>query len=294
MPRSVSLLSPTASLVKMRCARAMTFGILILAIGNIGTAQSPSVPDPQPPSGNISNALPDAPMPQAAHQSAAVPNEDDAVTLRKTPINILKDQAAIWTSPVRMREHDFAVFVPLVLATAVVMTADHQVMSSPRLVNPSLNSHADTASNGLLAGFVAAPVIIYGLGQIHHDDHATETGILSGEAMVDSLVVDEVMKAVTMRERPTLDNAKGRFFQSSVGLDSSFPSTHSMIVWSSAAVIASEYSGPMTKITAYGLATGLSAARVLARQHFPSDVLVGSAVGWLVGRYVFRKHHSEN
>jgi membrane-associated phospholipid phosphatase len=108
--------------------------------------------------------------------------------------------------------------------------------------------------------------------------------------MVDSLVVDEVMKAATMRERPTLDSAKGKFFQTSVGLDSSFPSTHSMIAWSSAAVIASEYDGPLTQITAYGLATGLSLTRVLARQHFPSDVLVGSAVGWLAGRYVVHKH----
>jgi len=56
-------------------------------------------------------------------------------------------------------------------------------------------------------------------------------------------------------------------------------------------VIASEYPGTMTEIAAYGLATGLSLTRVLGRQHFPSDVLVGSAAGWLVGHYVYRKHH---
>jgi hypothetical protein len=292
MPRNVSRHLRSASFIKGHCARALIFSALILALGNIGTAQSPTLPDPQPQSGNNSGALPDAPSPQATNQSVAVPNDNDAITLRQTPVNILKDQAAIWTSPARMREHDFEIFVPLILATAVVVTADHQVMSSHKLDNASLNSHAETASNGLLAGFVAAPAIIYGLGQIHHDDHATESGILGGEAMVDSLVVDEVMKAVTMRERPTLDNAKGKFFQTSVGLDSSFPSTHSMIGWSSAAVIASEYNGPITKIAAYGLATGLSVTRVLARQHFPSDVLVGSAVGWLLGRYVFHKHRS--
>ena len=166
-------------------------------------------------------------------------------------------------------------------------------MSSSKLDNASLNHDANLRPRDCSGGFVAAPVIIYGLGSIHHDDHATETGILAGEAMVDSLVVDEVLKAATMRERPTLDGAKGKFFQTSVGLDSSFPSTHSIIAWSSAAVIASEYPGTMTEITAYGLATGLSMTRVLARQHFPSDVLVGSAVGWLVGRYVYHKHHRE-
>jgi hypothetical protein len=244
-----------------------------------------------PTSGIDSTALPDAPSPRSAH---AGPEKKNAVNLRKTPINILDDQAAIWTSPARIRERDLAYLVPLGLATTVAITVDHQVMSSARLDDASLNDHAATASNGLLGGFVAAPVIIYGLGHIHHDDHATETGILAGEAMVDSLVVDEVLKAVSMRERPTVDGAKGKFFQTSVGLDSSFPSTHSIIAWSCAAVIASEYDGPLTKITAYGLATGLSITRILARQHFPSDVLVGSAVGWMVGHYVFRKHHKDH
>ena len=242
---------------------------------------------------NAESALPEAPTPQAAGSAQAKPGDKDAVTLAGTPVRILKDQAAIWTSPIRIREHNLAILVPIALATTVAITADHQVMSSSKLNDPSLNSHANTASEGLLGGFVAAPVLIYGLGHIHHDEHATETGILAGEAMVDSLVVNEVAKAATMRERPTLDGAKGKFFQTSVGLDSSFPSNHSILAWSSATVIASEYTGPLTQITAYGLATGVSLTRVLSRQHFPSDVVVGSAVGWLIGRYIVHKHHRD-
>lgn len=265
---------------------------LLLALCAVASAQSASGPNPTPATDQ--SALPDAPAPQSTTPGVAKSDDKDAVTLRKIPINILKDQEAIWTSPARIREHDLAHLIPLGLATTVTMTVDHQVMASARLDDVSLNNNAVTASNGLLGGFVAAPVIIYGLGHIHHDDHATEAGILAGEAMADSLVVDEVLKAVSMRERPTVDNAKGKFFQSSVGLDSSFPSTHSIIAWSSATVIASEYRGPMTQLMAYGLATGASVARVLARQHFPSDVLVGSAVGWLVGRYVYRKHRRKD
>jgi hypothetical protein len=230
---------------------------------------------------NVDRTLPDAPQPEAV----------DALKLRDTPHNLLKDQAAIWSSPARVHERDFAILLTLGLATTVAVTADHQAMSSVVSTNPSFNNLNVEASNGLLGGFVVAPIAIYGIGYFHHDNHATETGILGGEAMVDSLVVDEVMKAISLRERPAIDNAKGKFFQTSVGLNSSFPSTHSMIAWSSAAVIASEYNGPMTKITAYTLATGLSLTRVLGQQHFPSDVLVGSAVGWLIGRYVYRKHN---
>ena len=270
-------------------ARILLVPALALTLCAAAAAQTGAGPNPL--SDSSSSSLPDAPLPQSTDAAQAAAK--DSVTLRNTPVNILKDQAAIWTSPARIREHDLTYLVPLAVATTVSITADHQVMSSPKLDNASLNHDASLASEGLLGGFVAAPVIVYGLGSIHHDAHATETGILAGEAMVDSLVVDEVLKAATMRERPTLDGAKGKFFQRSVGLDSSFPSTHSIIAWSSAAVIASEYPGAITQITAYGLATGLSMTRILARQHFPSDVLVGSAVGWLVGRYVFRKHHRE-
>jgi hypothetical protein len=257
---------------------------LLLTVYTAAAAQSPSNP----------GALPDVPQPRSTDSARLNLDKQDDVTLRKTPINIVKDQEAIWTTPAHIRGRDLGLLIPLALATTVVITTDHQVMSSSRLDDTQLNSHADTASNGLLGGFVLAPVLIYGLGYIHRDNHATETGILAGEAMVDSLVVDEVLKASSMRERPTLDGAKGKFFQTSVGLDSSFPSTHSIVAWSSAAVIASEYTGPLAQITAYGLATGVSLTRVLGRQHFPSDVLVGSAVGWLVGRYVFHKHHKGN
>lgn len=290
MPQRISLHRFHRWPIERRWAGVLLRFALLMILGNPAGAQSSSGSSPSQPSGSDFSSLPDAPSPQPANSAVDPTDAKNAVTLERTPVNLLKDQAAIWTSPARLNEGNLRFIVPLVLAATVTVTADHQIMSSAKLNNPSLNNQANTASNGLLGGFVAAPVIIYGLGHIHHDGQATETGILAGEAMVDSLVVDEAMKAVTMRERPTLDNAKGRFFQTSVGLDSSFPSTHCMIAWSSAAVIASEYDGPLTKMTAYGLATGLSVSRVVARQHFPSDVLVGSAVGWFVGRYVVHKH----
>ncbi len=267
--------------------------VFLLGIGGAARSQTPAGPNAQPALELSADPVPDAPQPQAQFPATTQPRDKDAVTLAGTPVHILKDQAAIWTSPVRVRERNFPILIPLVLATTLAITVDHQVMSSSKLQNASLNSEANTASNGLLGGFIIAPVAIYGIGYLHHDQHATETGILAGEAMVNSLVVDEVLKAATMRERPTLDNARGQFFQTSVGLNSSFPSTHSIIAWSSATVIAEEYPGVLTQITAYGLATGVSLTRVLSKQHFPSDVIVGSAVGWMVGRYVFHKHHKQ-
>ncbi|HTX77060.1 MAG TPA: phosphatase PAP2 family protein [Terracidiphilus sp.] len=228
------------------------------------------------------SGLPNAPEPQGGPR--------DAATIRNTPRNILKDQEAIWTSPAHLNDSNALGPVALVLGTAVLITTDHQVMSS-HFQSTSLNDHASTASTGLTGLMVGIPAVLFGVGEMRHNDQATETGILGGEAMLDSLAVNYPLKAVSLRERPTLDNARGKFFQTSVGLDSSFPSNHAIVAWSSAAVVASEYPGILTQITAYGLATGVSVCRVAARQHFPSDVLVGSAVGWMIGRYVYHRHH---
>src|SRR5579862_8439007 len=63
------------------------------------------------------------------------------------------------------------------------------------------------------------------------------------------------------------------------------------MAWSAASVIAHEYPGPLTEVLAYGAAAAISTSRVLAGQHFSSDVVVGSAIGWLIGREVYRLHH---
>jgi hypothetical protein len=230
-----------------------------------------------------SSSLPDVPKP-------LVVSPQDAATLRNTPRNILKDQAAIWTSPFRLRPSNIAGPAVLVLATTVAITTDHQAMSSSRLNDAALNRQAETASNGLVGALIGLPVAFYGVGRMSHNSQAQETGILGSEAMIDGIAVNEVIKLGARRERPNVDSAKGKFFQTSVGSDSSFPSNHCVFAWSSAAVIASEYPGWRTQAAVYGMATGVSVTRILARQHFPSDVLVSSAVGWMIGRYVFHRH----
>ena len=219
------------------------------------------------------------------------PGPIEEVTLRATPLNILKDQGAIWSSPARIRDRDFGYLIPLGLAVAGAITTDHQAMSDVVSHNASFNNTNTNASNVLVGPFIAAPAVMFAAGHFTSNDHARETGILGGEAILDGLVVEQGMKLIFWRERPTVDNAKGKFFQTSVGVDSSFPSSHTVIAWSSAAVLAEEYPSRLNRLGIYTLATGVSLTRVLGQQHFPSDVLVGSAFGWMIGHYVYKKHH---
>jgi membrane-associated phospholipid phosphatase len=77
-------------------------------------------------------------------------------------------------------------------------------------------------------------------------------------------------------------------------LNSAFSSGHAATSWALARVIAAEYPGWLTKVGVYGFATAISASRITARQHFPSDVVVGSTFGYLIGGYVIRHHSSAN
>lgn len=224
--------------------------------------------------------LPDAPQPAAEQE----------VTLRSVPSDILHDQAVIWTSPARIRLHNLVWLAPLGAATGVAIATDRTAMRDVVSHDPGFNNDNINASNALVGGFIAAPVAMYGYGFLEHQPHARQAGILTGEAMVDGVVVEQGMKLIFWRERPAVDNYRGRFFQSSVGIDSSFPSSHCVIAWSAAAAIAGEYPSRWTEAAVYTAATGVSLTRVLGQEHFPSDVLVGSAAGWLVGHYVTHHH----
>ena len=53
-----------------------------------------------------------------------------------------------------------------------------------------------------------------------------------------------------------------------------------------ARVITGEYPHWYVLLPAYGFAESISISRLVANQHFPSDVLVGQAIGFLTGSYV--------
>src|SRR6266849_8999467 len=200
--------------------------------------------------------------------------------------NIAEDQKALWVGPKSVRWVDTEWLVPLGGAAAAMFATDTEY--SKHLSNsPNRIKYSKDLSNYGIASMVGIGGGMWVWGHLTHDDHKIETGILAGEAAIDSLVPVEGMKYAFGRERPLEDNYRGRFGQ--VGV--SFPSEHAAAAWSIASVIAHEYPGPLTSLFVYGLASAVSASRITAKQHFPSDVLVGSAIGWLEGMYVYRKHH---
>ncbi len=200
--------------------------------------------------------------------------------------NLFSDQKAIWTTPFHLRMRAENWIVPLGLSTLSLVGTDTSIM---RHLGSTPLSHVNSFSNYGLVAMIGTAASLYLRGESSNDDHSRESGVLAAEAAIDSVVLGETMKLAFQRPRPNENNA-GKFGSGG----SSFPSEHALAAWSIASVIAQEYPGSLTKLLAYGAATGISLERVAARQHFPSDVLVGSALGFAIGRYVYRAHHDPN
>jgi membrane-associated phospholipid phosphatase len=240
----------------------------------VKTADARNHTDPE----NVSGPrLSDPPATEANHDNSL------GVNLLK---NLAEDQKAIWTSPSRLRFTDADWVLPLGLVTGGLLATDSDF--SKHLSNsPSILSRSTNFSNYGLGAMAAAGGGFYFWGRMVHDDHKKETGILAGEAALDSYGVTSALKYSFGRERPLQDDYRGKFRQ---GGDS-MPSEHAAAAWSIASVIAHEYPGTLTTFLAYGAATAVSLSRVTAKQHFPSDVLIGSAIGWFIGQHVYRAHH---
>jgi hypothetical protein len=201
----------------------------------------------------------------------------------------LDDQQRVWTSPTKIRFSDTEWLVPLSGFTAGLVVTDSD-FSRSLSHNPNTISRYNNLSNASLAALLGGAGGMWLLSHETHNEHWRETGFLAGEAALNSLVVVEGMKYSFGRQRPNEGNGNGQFFQGGV----SFPSEHAAAAWSVAGVVAHEYPGPLTKIMAYGLASLVDISRLRARQHFPSDVVVGSVIGNLVAQNIYSRYHNSD
>jgi hypothetical protein len=218
--------------------------------------------------------------------------DSDPVPERERRIKILVkdflvDQKELWTSPRHLSWADADIIVPFGMATGALLGTDSEfskhLSNSPSRLKNSLN--LSNYGIGAMAGLGGG---LFVWGQFTHDDHKKETGVLAGEAALDGYLVTTAFEYALGRTRP-LDQPlySGDFWHGGT----SMPSEHAAAAWAIASVVAHEYPGPLTSFLAYGLASSISMARVTAKQHFPSDVLVGSVIGWYVGKQAYRAHH---
>jgi membrane-associated phospholipid phosphatase len=230
-----------------------------------------------------------------ALQAQVRPQEDECL-LTKPGVcarHVLQDERGILTSPLHVRAKDLLWIAPFGLATGVAIDYDAHAMRTLGYHPKQQNTFDQISNVGAVYIPIAAIAGGYAAGAWRKDDYLQQTAVLSAEAILDAQILNLPLKYALNRQTPDQGDGTGRFWPhgSRTWPDGqSMPSGHSLTAWSLAHVVADRYPGWHTKLVVYGLATTVSASRVMARQHFPSDVLVGSTLGYLIGGYVARKH----
>src|SRR6059058_1437018 len=154
------------------------------------------------------------------HDSSSKADETEAHSTAKTPEGtqpgllkrFLDDQQRVWTSPTKLRLSDTEWLFPLSGLTAGLVVTDsdfnRSLSSNPKTINRYNN-----VSNASLAALVGGAGGMWLLSHEVHNQHWRETGFLSGEAALNSLVVVEGMKYSFGRQRPDEGIGNGEFFK---------------------------------------------------------------------------------
>jgi membrane-associated phospholipid phosphatase len=149
------------------------------------------------------------------------------------------------------------------------------------------------------SGLVGIPTlgVIYACGVIWKNKKAKETGLKGLEAYVITFVLTTTIKQITHRHRPYQDAPPnphewdGPFSwggpYGTFGYNS-FPSGHSSSVFALATLIGLEYwDTKWVPMVSFGMAGFTALYRLAVNDHWASDVLFGSALGFAIGSLVY-------
>jgi membrane-associated phospholipid phosphatase len=132
-----------------------------------------------------------------------------------------------------------------------------------------------------LAG-AAAGAVAFG------DARQQNIGLISLESIAGAAALSIGTKHVVGRARPTEE--QGPWARTANKSEASFPSNHATIAFAAVTPFAQEYDAPWL----YGLAAISSAGRVASRQHWVSDVVGGSALGYVVGSWLWKTQRTDS
>ncbi len=177
------------------------------------------------------------------------------------------------TSGIKIGE--FAEPAILLAAGAIIYTQDESIHDTfLNIKSPFLDTAADIDCLGDGTLLLPSYAALYLLGA----DKEKIVAVNALEAFVESGLLGVAIKSATGRSRPP-SGGNPYNFNPSFG-DNSFPSGHTTVAFSTAAVIGGAYN---CRIITYPLAALVGLGRVYKEKHWASDVFFGALLGSIVG-----------
>ena len=174
---------------------------------------------------------------------------------------------------------------------------------SDRTKPVSSTSNFITSFGGLYEVYTIAALTSYGF--IFKNEKIKSTAFLATQSYLTAGAIQYSIKFLSSRQRPDYIDPKtnvakpifhGPFYKFSKDAEgtsnSSFPSGHTTAVFAAATVYAMEYRHhPWIPVFAYSFASLVGISRLTEAKHWPTDVIVGAAIGILSGRQVVNNYH---
>ena len=193
---------------------------------------------------------------------------------------------------------DWTVFGGIATATALAFVYDDEIFNY--IDKTFTNSQSNTISQysdiyGEELFIVPSIALTYGIGAIAKDTRLKNMSLATLQSFIFAEVASAGIKVLTCRERPDANSQQPTAnSQSWLGPFATFESTsfvsgHSTRAFALATTVAGFY--PEKKwigIVSYSLATMTSLGRVISKEHWTSDVIVGAALGYFIGRGVVK------
>ncbi len=226
-------------------------------------------------------------------QPAANSAGDRQVSLRTLPGNLLADQKEIWTFPGRLAKgKHWLPAIAIVGGTAALIATDPHTAPYFRTTDTFSGFNRVFSGTNTAAFIAAVPASIYAVGLIKKDSYAQSTALLAAEAFADGFALDLAFKGITGREQPLQYSGNGPYNDSFFNgthnpfHSGGFYSVHAMSAFSVATVIAHRYRDHRwVPYVAYGVAGAISFSRITSSNHFPADVFLGSAMGFVIAHF---------
>ncbi len=205
------------------------------------------------------------------------------------------DSWEVLKSPIRWRGKQWATFAGVTGVAILAYTQDDVIRDAfQRNRTGGLDNASKYFFEPLGSAVITLPLSVgfWAVGELTDNQRAARVGLTSIKAMAITAVFTYAIKYATQRHRPHDDDPPDpRIWEGPFGSYSStsFPSGHSSMIFAVAAVFASEYRDRIwVPIMSYSLASLAAVSRVYDDKHWASDVIIGSALGFFIGKFVYK------
>ena len=151
-------------------------------------------------------------------------------------------------------------------------------------------------TNSVYPVTLATPLSLLTAGYLQKDPQLQKEGWKAAGSVLINVVAVQGLKRIILRSRPYNVNP-GTIHYYHFEKDSSFPSGHTSNAFAIATTLSLAYKKWYLAVPAYFWAAGTGYSRLYLGQHYPSDVMVGAAIGvgsafasrWLTKKIFERK-----